>query len=70
MTADKCTVHDVCEGGSLHIRGRDKKGCAQFQDGSWFTKNYDVCPGPHPGRAGAAEVVRTWLENELAKAWR
>jgi len=61
----------TCEGGSLHIRARDAKGCAQLQDGSWITKNYSVCPGPHRrGKApayGEGEAIQDWLDAEFAR---
>ena len=71
---DRCDEHDPCEGNALHIRARDAKGCAQFQDGSWFTKDRGVCWGAHPGLPGkkrpdfgVADVTRVVIEAGLAR---
>ena len=66
--------HDLCESAGLHIRGRCKNGCAQFQDGSWLNKN--VCWEEHPGLPagmGDGAAVQIWLEGTFAdnrRRWR
>lgn len=47
----------TCEAHGMHIRARDAKGCAQFQDGSWITKASFVCHGPHPGLRGESRPL-------------
>jgi hypothetical protein len=70
--SERCDIKKhgpTCEGSALHIRARDAKGCAQFQDGSWFTKARFVCWAEHPGlrgrrrpAIGEADFVRATIE--------
>lgn len=63
-----CTEgHDPCEGNALHIRARCATGCPQFQDGSWYARDFCIWRGtPHPGlprRSGTAGDVEAWLDS-------
>jgi hypothetical protein len=66
--------HDVCEGGTLHIRARCETGCPQFQDGSWMSRDFCVRRGvAHPGLPlgeGDAAVAKAWIEAHFDRALR
>ena len=70
--SERCDIPEhgpSCEGPHLHIRARDANGCAQFQDGSWITKDRGACRLDHPrGSApdyGQGERYRDWLETSF-----